>query len=161
MNLNKLCPVCQTEYLYHIQKCADCGADLLLPEEQRKAQEEKKRAGEKAVDNRVVVREGDLDWMSELRAVLVDAGIPCMLHSELNCKKGCCGDKFQLVVSPEDLERAQQRIEEYFMAINPELCTANELIKEGKCPACGFSVVTEALECPECGLSLLIIEEEQ
>jgi len=161
MNLNKLCPVCQTEYFYHIQKCADCGADLLLPEEHRKAQEEKKRLGQKAMENRVVVREGDLGWMTELRAVLADAGIPCMLHAELNCKKGCCGDKFQLVVSPDDLESAQQRIEEYFMAINPELCTASELIKEGKCPACGCPVDTDALECPDCGLPLLIIEEEQ
>lgn len=161
MNLNKLCPVCQTEYLYHIQKCADCGADLLLPEEHRRVQEEKKRLGEKAVENRAVVREGDLDWMSELRAVLVHAGIPCSLHSELNCNKGCCGDNFQLVVSPDDLESAQQRIEEYFMLINPELGTANELIKEGKCPACGSPVNTDERECPDCGLSLLIIEEEQ
>ena len=161
MNLNKLCPVCQTEYLYHIQKCADCGADLLLPEEHSKAQEEKKRLGEKAVENRVVVREGDLVWMTELRAVLADGGIPCMLHSGLNCKKGCCGDKFQLMVSSDDLESAQQRIEEYFMVINPELCAANELIKEGKCPACSFPVAADARECPECGLALLIIEEEQ
>ncbi len=161
MNLNKLCPVCQTEYLYHIQKCADCGADLLLPEEYKKAQEEKKRFGEKAVENRVVVREGDLDWMTELREVLVHAGIPCMLHSDLNCKKGCCGDKFQLVVSSDDLESAQQRIEEYFRAINPELGTANELIKEGRCPACGSPVDTDERECQDCGLSLLIIEEEQ
>lgn len=161
MNLNKLCPVCQTEYLYHILKCTDCGADLLLPQEHRKAQEDKKRLGQKAAENRAVVREGDLDWMSELRAVLVDAGIPCMLHSGLNCKKGCCGDNFQLLVSSDDLESAQLRIEEYFMAINPELCTANELIKEGKCPACGSPVDTDERECPDCGLSLLIIEEER
>lgn len=161
MNQNKLCPVCQTEYLYHVQKCADCGADLLLPEEHSKALEEKKRLGEQAVENRAVVREGDLGWMTELRAVLLDAGIPCTLHAELNCKKGCCGDKFQLMVSPDDLERAQQRIEEYFMEINPELGTANELIKEGKCPACGFPVAPDARECSECGLSLFIIEEEQ
>jgi len=161
MNQNKLCPVCQSEYLHHIQKCVDCGADLLLPEEQRKAQEEKKLLGDKALENGAVVREGDLDWMTELREVLVHAGIPCKLHSELNCKKGCCGDKFQLVVSPDNLDRAQQKIEEYFMAINPELLTANELIKEGKCPACGFPLATDERECPECGLSLLIIEEEQ
>lgn len=161
MNLNKICPDCHTEYLPHVRKCADCGADLLLPEEHRKAQEGKKRIAEKAVEDRVVVREGDLGWLSELREVLVHAGIPCTVQSEVSCRKGCCGDACQLVVSSDDRERAQARIEEYFMTMNPELRTSNELIKVGKCPACGSPVGTDVRECPDCGLILLIIEEEE
>ncbi len=160
MNRNKLCPDCLTEYLHHVQKCADCGADLLLPEEHRKAQEEKKRIAEKVVENSVIVREGDFAWLSELRSVLIAAGIPCTVHAEAGCKKGCCGDTCRLVVSSGDVERAQERIEEYFAALHPEVCASNALIESGKCPACGAPVDTDALTCRDCGLPLLIIEEE-
>jgi hypothetical protein len=160
MNLNKICPVCETEYLPHVLKCADCRALLLLPEEHRKAQEEKKRIEEKTVENRAVVREGDLTWLTELREVLIDAGIPCTIHSDAGCRKGCCGDKCQLVVSSDDLEKARENIAEYFMEISPEFRISNELIIEGKCPACGSSVGRDALECRDCGLPLLIVDEE-
>jgi hypothetical protein len=87
MNRNKICPDCKTEYLPHIEKCADCGAVLLFPEELKKTQEEKERFMEKAVENEVVVREGDLNWLSELYAVPIDAGIPCTVRSDAGCKK--------------------------------------------------------------------------
>jgi peptidyl-tRNA hydrolase len=161
MNLNKICPYCDTEYLPHIEKCTDCGAVLLRHEEYGKAQEEKKRTAEKTVEDRAVVREGDLDWLTELRAVLIDTGIPSTIHSDAGCGKGCCGDTCRLVVSPADLERAQESIEEYFMEVNPELRASNELLREGKCPACGAPVGTGARECPDCGLPLLIVEEEE
>ena len=160
MNRNKICPACETEYLPHIEQCADCGAVLLFPEEFKKAQEEKKRLMEKAVDNEVVVREGDLNWLSELYAVLIDAGIPCTVRSDAGCKKSCCGDKCRLVVSPEDFERAQERIEEYFMEMHPEIRASHELASEGKCPACGSPVGPGDHECPDCGLLLVFIEEE-
>lgn len=158
MNLNKMCPDCGTEYLPHIERCADCGSALLLPEELLKAQEEKKRLMEEAVENEAVVREGDLSWMSELYAVLIDSGIPCSVRSDSNCKKSCHG-KCCLVVSREDFEKAQERIEEYFMEMHPEIRTSRKLVSEGKCPACGSPVSAEDRECPDCGLSLVIIEE--
>jgi ssDNA-binding Zn-finger/Zn-ribbon topoisomerase 1 len=160
MNLNKICPDCEAEYLPHIEKCADCGAGLLTFEEHRKAQEEKKRIMEKIVENTVVVREGDLNWMSELRAVLIEDGIPCTVHSDAGCKKGCCGTACRLLVSSEDLERARERIEEYYMEVSPELRASRELISEGKCPACGSPVAADDQECRDCGLPLLIVEEE-
>lgn len=160
MNLNKICPHCEAEYLPHIEKCADCGAVLLMMEDYKKAQAEKKRIGEKIVENTVVVREGDLNWMGELRAVLIDAGIPCAVHSDAGCKKGCCGAACRLLVSSEDIERARERIEEYYMEVSPELRASNELLREGKCPACGSPVGTDERECQDCGLALLIVEEE-
>lgn len=159
MNRNRICPECGTEYLSHIEKCADCGALLLLPEELMNAQEEKKRLMEKAVENEAVVREGDLDWMSELYAVLIDAGIPCTVRSDSGCKKSCRGTH-RLVVSPGDVERAQERIEEYFMEMHPEIRASRELVSEGRCPACGSPVGAGDRECPDCGLPLVIIEEE-
>jgi ribosomal protein L40E len=160
MNQNKICPHCEAEYLPHIEKCADCGSVLLSAEEHLKAQEERKRTEDKIVGNAVVVREGDLNWMTELRTVLIDSGIPCTIHFDAGCKKGCCGDKCRLMVSPEDFESAQESIEEYLMEINPEFRASKELLREGKCPACGSPVGTDELECRDCGLPLLIVEEE-
>jgi len=160
MNRNKICPDCETEYLPHIEKCADCGKVLLLHEEYRSVQEERKRQTDKAIRNAVVVREGDLKWLAELSNVLIEADISCAVTSGTGCNKGCCGDKWQLIASKEDLERARQRIEEYFMELHPEIRASNELVSQGKCPACGSPVVAGANECPDCGLTLVIIEDE-
>jgi uncharacterized Zn finger protein (UPF0148 family) len=160
MNRSRICPECGTEYLQHIEKCADCGSVLLSAEEYEKAREEKKRTAGKTVEDRAVVREGELDWLTELREVLVDSGIPCAVQSD-DCGKGCCGGTCRLVVLPDDLQRARERIEEYFMEVDPELRTSHELIREGKCPACGLPVPEGAKECPDCGLLLVVEEEEE
>jgi uncharacterized OB-fold protein len=160
MNRNKICPDCATEYLPHIEKCADCDSVLLLQEEYRRLQEEKKRLTRKAIRSAVVVREGDLRWLDELYNVLIDAGIPCTVTSDTGCNKGCCGDKWRLIVSKEDVERAKERIEAYFMEMHPEIRAANELASQGKCPACGSPLVADANDCPDCGLKLVIVEEE-
>jgi hypothetical protein len=160
MNRNKICPDCEIEYLPHIEKCADCGAVLLSHEEHRQAQEEKKRLMAKAIENAAVVREGDLKWLGKLYNVLIDAGIPCTVISDAGCNKGSCGNKCRLMVSAEDIERARERVEEYYMEIHPELRAANELISQGKCPACGSPVAAGDKECSDCGLTLVIIEGE-
>ncbi len=160
MNRNRICPDCETEYLPHIERCADCGTALIWPEELEKAREEKKRLMEKAVENEVAVREGDLNWMKELYAVLIEAGIPCTVRSESDCKKSCHG-KHCLVVSRGDAERAQERIEEYFMEMHPEIRASRDLVSEGKCPACGSPVGAGERECPDCGLPLVIIEDDE
>ena len=160
MNLNKICPDCETEYLPHIEKCADCGTVLLLHEEHSRVREEKKQLAEKAVRNAVVLREGDLKWLDELCNVLIDAGIPCSVISDEGCNKGRCGDNWQLIVSKEDVESAKERIEEYFMEMHPEIRASNELVSQGRCPACGSPVAADANECRDCGLTLVIIEEE-
>jgi hypothetical protein len=160
MNRNKICPDCEVEYLPHVEKCADCGAGLLLYEEHRQTKEAKKRLLAKAIQNAAVVREGDLKWLGELGNVLMNAGIPCAIISDPGCNKGRCSDKCRLIVSGEDLERAQERVAEYYREIHPELQTSHELISQGKCPACGNPVGAAASECSDCGLKLLIIEEE-
>ena len=84
MNRNKICPDCEIEYLPYIEKCADCGAVLLLHDEHRRAKEEKKLLAAKAIENSAVVKEGDLKWMGELFNVLIDAG--CPLHSHFRSR---------------------------------------------------------------------------
>jgi hypothetical protein len=160
MNRNKICPDCETEYLPHIGKCADCGAVLLSHEEYKKAQEEKKRLMATAIENSAVVREGDLKWLGELYTVLINAGIPCTVTSDADCNKGCCGNECRLIVSKEDLEKAQERVTEYYREMHPELRASHELASQGRCPACGSPVGASDTECSDCGLTLLLIEEE-
>ena len=154
----KICPECKTEYFPHIELCADCGAVLLLPEEEEKAQEEKRLLKGRLLEKAVVVREGVLDWMNELYNVLIDSGISCEITADDGCNKGCCGNTCRLMVSTKDAEKARQRIEEYYMEIHPEIKASQEMASQGKCPACGSPVESEAVECPDCGLTLLIIE---
>ena len=160
MNRNKICPHCEIEYFPHIEHCADCGAILLLHEEHRRINEEKKELIAQAIENAVVVRKGDLKWLGELHTVLIDAGIASAIISDTACYKSCCGDKCQLIVSTEDLERAQERIEEYFTELYPEIRASQELIIQGKCPACGSPVGENVNKCSDCGLFFVVIEEE-
>jgi hypothetical protein len=62
------------------------------------------------------------------------------------------------MVSSKDAERANERIEEYYMEIHPEIRASREMMSQGKCPACGSPVNSGAAECPDCGLTLLITE---
>lgn len=155
----KICPDCRAEYFPHILKCADCGTSLLSPEELKRAEEDKRRLQEKSLEDMVVVRQGDLQWMDELCNVLLDSGISSTVHVDPGCSKGCCGDTCRLVVSSQDAERAQERIEEYFREMHPELRESHELARQGNCPACGTPVAADAVECPDCGLILLIADE--
>lgn len=154
----KICPYCETEYNPHVETCADCGTVLLSPEEIRRKKEEREQCMEKLLENPVIVREGDLKWMDELFEALVDSGIPCVVNSNAGCKKGCCGEKFQLMVSAKDAERARERIEEYYAEIDPEIHASNQLMRQGKCPACATPVDDNVVECPDCGLTLIIME---
>jgi uncharacterized OB-fold protein len=160
MNRNRICPDCGAEYHPHVQICADCGKALLLHEEYRALQEAKKRVADKFIENAAVVREGDMRWLSELRTLLIDAGIPSAIVKDNECKSGC-RDRFYLVSAREDLESARARIEEYFAEMHPEIRASNELTGQGKCPACGYNVREDAAECGECGLRLVIREEEE
>ena len=154
----KICPDCDTEYFPHVEKCADCGTELLIPEDNMKVQNQRQQCKDKALENPVIVREGDLKWMDELFNVLIDSHIPCMVTSDAGCNKSCCGGTYQLLVSAEDGEKAKERIEEYYAEIDPELKASNEMMSQGKCPACGHSFAPDTTDCPDCGLTLMIID---
>lgn len=156
MNI-KICPDCGTEYFSHIRDCADCGTVLLLPEENKNLQEERKRCKDKLLEKPVVVREGDLEWLNELYNVLIDASVPCVINVD-RCKKGCGTHPHQLLVSGPDAEKANELIEEYFMSLHPEMMASKDMMAGGGCPACGTPVNSDTVECPDCGLRLLIIE---
>ncbi len=139
---------------------------LVLPEEikdekKELTSEEMMKYDNVSLENPVAVREGALGWIRELSVVLIKADIPFTISKEAGCGKGCCDDTNMLLVSEEDRDKAHEKIEEYCMEKHPEFKAANEMITQGKCPACGSPVEADAVECPDCGLILLIIEKDE
>jgi hypothetical protein len=153
----KVCPDCNTEYYAHIENCADCGALLLHPDEFEKAEQQRRRCMDELLQNPVIVKEGDLKWIDELYHLLIDSKIPCTVNLD-GCNKGCCGDRYRLLVSSGDAERAGKLIEDYYAETDPEFRAARDNISQGRCPACSHPVGSDAVECPDCGLTLLIVE---
>ena len=156
MSQIKICPECNTEFFHHVQNCTDCGAALLLPEENQKIQEERKQCSDKMIENAVTVKEGDLDWIDELYNMLLDASVPCVIKANIGC--GCSGQPYALLVSADNTEQAIGLIEEHYAKVHPEIEASNELINQGNCPACGSPVGPNDPECRDCGLTLMIIE---
>jgi len=154
----KICPDCRYDYQPHVENCANCGAALLTREEYARRQEERRQCEEKALEDPVAVREGDIRWIGELHGVLIDSGIPSRVLTDPGCAGGCRGHASRLAVSRQDAERAHRRIEDYFAELHPEVRVSQELMSEGKCPACGYAVEGAAAECPDCGLTLGVIE---
>jgi hypothetical protein len=154
----RICPDCACEYHPHIEKCVDCGVSLISLEENARRQEERRRLMEQPLDSPVAIREGDVKWMGELRGMLIASGFPCRINTDPECQKGCCGNTCRLLVSRRDVEGAHERIEEYFAEVHPEARASQEMISQGKCPACGSPVGQSAEECPDCGLTLFIVE---
>jgi len=78
-------------------------------------------------------------------------GIPCTVTSDTGCNKGRCGDNCAFdLLSKEDLERAKERIEEYFNGDDPEIRASNELPARENAQACGSPVGAGAGDCPDC-----------
>lgn len=153
----KICPDCSCDYLAHVESCLDCGTPLLSREEHRRRQEERQRLREAALEEAVSLRQGELQWLEELHAVLLDSRISSKILADPNCGKGC-RPVWHLLVSRRDAERAHHRLEEYFSEIHPEARETQERMSQGQCPACGTSVSPDTAECPDCGLVLLVIE---
>ncbi len=155
----KICPDCSAEYFAHIDKCAHCDTALMMPEEVTIVQEERKQCMKKDLEGRVIVKEGDKKWIDELYDVLIDANVPCNISADAGCNKGCSADTRSLMVSKQDVEKAVGFIEEHYARTHPEIQASNEMASQGKCPACGSTVGSDAVECTDCGLTLLIVEE--
>ena len=154
----KICPKCNVEFFQHVQNCTDCGTALVLPEENRKIQDEQKKCEEKMIENAVPVKEGDLDWIDELYNMLLDSSMPCVMQSNTGCKSGCSGHPYVLLVSEENAENAVNLIEAHYAKVHPEIEASNEMASQGNCPACGSPVAPDDAECSDCGLTLMIIE---
>jgi len=156
--LVKVCPDCNAEYLPHIERCADCGAVLILPGQPAPASASPPPEGRVQVrDDLVCVRVADLDWARRLGARLERAGIDHLMETEQTAGATCCGSgRFRVMVRRTDAEAAVQVDGEQLRREVPEMDQLPQSsLNAEACPACGNPVSESAAECPSCGLAIM------
>ncbi len=113
---------------------------------------------EEAHDEWVVIKEEVQEWIQKLSHMLSEKDIPSRIALAPGCSAGTCGCTFLLLVGKKNVQAAHVNIDEYYMELHPEIRESQELVDQGRCPACGHHVGTDARECPDCGLRLIIEE---
>ena len=100
----KLCLKCGAEYSLSAQSCADCGGELVSPEEY-----ERRYVPLDESEDQVLIREGSAGYLKDLGGHLLRAGIRASikLHS---CEPGTCpsGVRFGLYVAAADEAAAKE-----------------------------------------------------
>ncbi|ODS34336.1 MAG: hypothetical protein SCARUB_00467 [Candidatus Scalindua rubra] len=113
---------------------------------------------EEAHEEWVVIKEDMQEWIEELSHMLSEKGISSRIALAPGCSAGTCGCRFILLVIKKDVQAALVSIDEYYMILHPEIKESQEWVAQGRCPACGHHVGTDARVCPDCGLRLIIEE---
>ncbi len=113
---------------------------------------------EETHDQWVIIKEEAQEWVQKLSDMLSENDIPSRIALAPGCSAGQCGCQFILMVTKKDVQAALVSIDEYYMILHPEIKESQEWVNQGRCPACGHHVGTDARKCSDCGL-LLIIEE--
>jgi RNA polymerase subunit RPABC4/transcription elongation factor Spt4 len=156
----KVCPRCGGEFRSEIERCADCGVDLVRPGVLQQAEKEEETIPEKPVvdalpfpdpprheippsDELVCLLCGPFLYLSGLSAALDDAGIGHRLERgpyERSINQAC------LYLHPENCAAAER--------VWGEDATAKKLgFADGQtCEACGASLPEKATACPNCDL---------
>jgi hypothetical protein len=111
---------------------------------------------EEAHDGWVVIKEETQEWIQKLSHMLSTKDITSRITLAPGCGAGTCGCTFLLLVAKKDVQAALASIEEYYMELHPEIKESQEWADQGRCPACGHHVGTDARECSNCGLRLII-----
>lgn len=154
MELTRVCPKCETEYLSHITLCADCQVELSENSTEGKCDEFD-------TENAVPIAKGSFDSLKPLISLLEQEKIQHSLEHldyEPNTELTPVSE-FGLLVQQEDSEKVLKIAEARVHSEFPELYDAQTLLDSGNCPACGAKVGDSAV-CPDCGLPLIIEEKE-
>jgi len=144
----KVCPGCGAEYFAHITDCADCKVPLKSPEEMNR--HETATGGDF-----LPVREGGVPWLKELREELKKNGLVSHIDLKPDCSPASCNVSGVLLVCENDIERAKELLEEYFLQSHPEMANHLDVDHESQCPACGHHAGPDDRECADCGLALV------
>ncbi|MBW2467496.1 MAG: hypothetical protein JRF02_09365 [Deltaproteobacteria bacterium] len=164
----KYCIQCNDEYRAEIEKCANCGIDLITGRQKIEMEEARQqKLGSRTAelspdDDLVVIRRGPLSDMRHLAETLGRENIgTLMAGDESSCGKGCCPSVYNLLVKREDGMEAHHIIEEEHRratgltqheSVNGDT-VFNPHENEAQCPACGYSFPTTQTTCPDCGLN--------
>jgi predicted amidophosphoribosyltransferase len=154
----KICSKCGAEYSLMAEICADCGGDLVSPQDY-----EARSIPLTEDDEQVFIREGAIDYLKKLGNHLRQNGIRAtiLLHGGT---PGSCpsGVRFGLYVAAGDEESAKEIDRAYWLAGAPDHASSFRYTEQelsGTCPACSCAIPEGAATCPECGLVVKAEEE--
>ena len=154
MEVTRICPKCDTEYLSHVTLCVDCQIELIdYSSDDKQYSFDTKKS--------VVIAKGSFDSLKPLITILEGERIPHSLDHldyEPNTELSPVSE-FGLLVLQEDSEKVIEIVEERVHSEFPELYDAQTQLDSGKCPACGVEVGNSTV-CPECELPLIIEEND-
>jgi hypothetical protein len=146
----KVCPECGAEFFAHVIECNRCEAELVSPEEARGGAPKKKHAAPD--DGLACVEDGTYERANEVAWMLRSSGFDVKV---LRTPGGSsCKGSFGVFIDRGAATEAARKIQEAWKRSHPELAASEELIREGKCPACGALLMGSSEECPDCGLFL-------
>jgi len=162
MDFIRHCPSCNIDYRPEIQRCAECGGELEVRNEESDSEQEPAPLPEPPPgEYRSLYYSADLDEMGPLADALARAGIPFRIDTTKQ------GDvtlvphaRYDLKVRDEEREKARQLLEALPEA--GEIGLVDDAAEKGydpktgyrNCPACSAALPSGALKCPECGLAL-------
>jgi len=86
----------------------------------------------------------------ELAIALAEAGVACRVDLSPNDPSRW----YVVCVAPADAERAGTVYREFLAQAVPDGDSLPTEMPTDRCPACGASLLSSALECPECGLAV-------
>ena len=155
-DLHKVCPVCDGEYRFDVDRCADCGVPLVHPQEiaTRDARELPRSPGH------VPLRTAPIDWARALARDLERQGIRYRIDRRRAREEGLLTFYVRRQDWPaaEEVDEARARIEEPSgpadVAEPRELRQAAPSYKV--CPHCGGEYRLDIERCADCGTELVL-----
>jgi len=162
MGFVRHCPSCHTDYRPEIQRCAECGGELVTRNEESEPDQEAAPLPEPpAGEYRSLYYSTDADELVPLADALAGAGIPFRIDTTKQDDVTLVPHaRFDLKVREEERERARKLLEALPEAAEMEL--VDDAAEKGydpqtgyrNCPACSAALSSGSLKCPECGLAL-------
>ena len=149
----KMCSKCGAEYSLQAVSCADCGGDLVSPQEY-----ETRFVPLSEDEDHVLVKEGSAGYLKELAGRMIRDGIRSNIRYHGGVPGSCpSGVSYGLYVATADEEAAREFIRAHWIQGAPDHATSlkyEEQELQGECPACSSKQPEKAAECPKCGLAV-------